>query len=463
MTPLLILDASSVADAQGVTFRLNQATKHSENPVLQPGEPHHWDSLCVSWPGTVLYSPRDRKWRCWYLALDIVQTPDRVWHTGYAESDDGIHWLKPDLGQIKFLARDTNQVANNWGAYYLRTVFENPLPDAPESQRFGGYWTSFRFPEGARGDYQRSLWHMSLAWSPDGITWTRDTMAYGEKALGVPFQDICQLLHDPDDPDPAMRWKAYAQTYVPRADGSGWPGIRNIGLAHGEHVSRVDDATQRVIFSPQSGIDEEIHFAAVRKVGAMYMMLFESNRFSKYPLHGDLRLAVSNDGRSFRRVHAHTPLIATGPKGMWDENMLVTNSAGWQEVGDEIWIHYFGCPRMYAGWPAQYEHTPERRGSNFAPVFLGVATLPRDRFAYARGPGSFTTHPLEISRDGLWINAEGDGVTLQGANRRGKPGPERRHTVYRKVIWDKDLLPARHPVTLTLASSSDRLFSLGIG
>src|SRR5262245_18696111 len=127
MRLLLILDSALVAHSQGVTFHLNQATKHPENPVLQPGEPHHWDSLCVSWPGTVLYSPSDRKWRCWYLALDIVQTPDRIWHTGYAESDDGIHWVKPSLGHIRFLDRDTNQLANNWGAYYLRTVFENPL------------------------------------------------------------------------------------------------------------------------------------------------------------------------------------------------------------------------------------------------------------------------------------------------------------------------------------------------
>jgi hypothetical protein len=459
MRPLLILDERSVARSQGVTFHLNQATKHLENPVLQPGEPHHWDSLCVSWPGTILYSASDQKWRCWYLALDIVQTPDRIWHTGYAESDDGIHWVKPSLGQIRFLDRETNQLANDWGAYYLRTVFENPLSDAPESQRFGGYWTSYRFA-GADGDYKNSLWHMSLAWSPDGVRWTRDTMAYGEKALGVPFQDICQLLYDPEDPDPAMRWKAYAQTYVPRADGSGWPGVRNIGLAHGEHVSRVEDAAKRVIFSPQPGIDEEVHFAAVRKVGAQYLMLFESNRFSRYPLHGDLRLATSDDGWNFRRVHAHSPLVATGPKGMWDENMLVTNSAGWQEVGDEIWIHYFGCPRMYAGWPAQYEHSPERRGSSFAPVFLGLATLPRDRFAYAQGPGSLTTRSIPIFGDGVWVNAEGDGITLRAGSRHGKLGPDRRGTAYRKLMWDNNLPPGEYVLDITLPTSSDRLFSL---
>src|SRR5688572_5827391 len=139
MTPHLILDAESVEHVSGdISFHLNPATKHSENPVLLPGEPHDWDSLNVTWPGTVLHSPRDRKWRCWYGGLDVVQQPGRCWRFGYAESDDGVNWIKPVLGQVRFLDRDTNQLkpdwarwpANvpvpEWGIYLLSLVFENP-------------------------------------------------------------------------------------------------------------------------------------------------------------------------------------------------------------------------------------------------------------------------------------------------------------------------------------------------
>ena len=73
MKTFLILNEQSVAVSRGITFHLNTATKHPANPVMLPGEPHQWDSLCVSWPGTVLYSPRDRKFRCWYTGLDVVQ------------------------------------------------------------------------------------------------------------------------------------------------------------------------------------------------------------------------------------------------------------------------------------------------------------------------------------------------------------------------------------------------------
>ncbi len=462
----LILDRQSVADARGVTFHLNRATKHAENPVMSPGEPHHWDSLCVSWPGTVLYSARDQTFRCWYTGMDIVQSPDRTWHTGYAQSDDGIHWRKPDCKQSEFLGASSNRLKPDWQPYFLSLAFENPRADAPPSQRFGGYWTEYRFIDETK-DWKTSQWSKTLAWSADGITWKRDGTAYGEK-LRAPFNDISQVLFDPDDPDESRRWKAYGQLFVPRSDGKRWPGTRNIGLAHGASAARVEDAANPIVLSPVEGIDEELHFAAVQKIGGSYLMLFESDRFEKNPIHGDLRLAVSNDGEHFRRVHPHTPILETGPKGMWDENMLVTSTAGWQHVGDEHWIFYFGCPRTYNSWPAQYSVGGDRMGSRFAPVFLGVATLPRDRFGYAEGPGDVEIESSTFAAtpsSNLWLNADGDDLTiaaLDPAGRetaRGRIGQERTLGVYRRVKWETKSDPRRHRVRITLPAGA-RLYSI---
>src|SRR5687767_1915806 len=201
----LILDESSVSTADGVTFHLNQATKHPGNPVLLPGEPHQWDSLQVSWPATVLYSPSDKKFRCWYAGMDCIQSPERRWETGYAESDDGVHWQKPELGQFTFLERPTNRIKTSWDTYILSLVFENPLPDAPASQRFGGYWI-----EVDKDEINWLSWRKTLAWSPNGKTWTRHGTAY-EKEKRIDYHDICQLLYDVDEPDPAYRIKGYTQ------------------------------------------------------------------------------------------------------------------------------------------------------------------------------------------------------------------------------------------------------------
>ena len=72
-----------------------------------------------------------------------------------------------------------------------------------------------------------------------------------------------------------------------------------------------------MLLAPEEGIDEELHFAAITRAGGQFLMLFESDRFLKNPIHGDLKLAVSDNGMKFRRVHPKTPLVGTGPKGFW--------------------------------------------------------------------------------------------------------------------------------------------------
>ena len=145
-----------------------------------------------------------------------------------------------------------------------------------------------------------------------------------------------------------------------------------------------------------------------------------------------------------------------------------------QEVGDEIRIYYFGCPNLFRQWPAQYVFkdyppgvTPDvmRRGSVFSPSYLGLATLPRDRFAYASGPGSVTTRPRDLTTDGVWLNAEGQGLEVTALDAMGNPAArgtlsdERRQTVYRKVVWSGPAPRARHAIRVTLRMQ-DRLFSL---
>ena len=459
----LLLDERSVAHAEGVCFGLNQARKHPDNPVLLPGEPHQWDSLQVSWPATVLYSPGDEKFRCWYSGLDAIQSPARRWLPGYAESPDGVHWRKPELGEVEFLGRPTNQLNTYPEAYILSLVFENPLPGRHESRRFGCYWTENT--RGSDGQADRSLWRKALAWSPDGIRWTRCCTAYQTPPFDRPsLQDICQLLYDLDEPDPAARVKGYTQIFRPRR-WDGRPNVRHIGLVLGRSFEELSDAPDPIVLAPEQGIDEELHFASISKVGAAHLMLFESDRFSRNPIHGDLRLAVSSDGREFRRLHPNQPLVPTGPKGSWDENLLVTTTQAMQEVGDEVYIFYIGCPNIYNSWPANYAVDPQRRGSMFAPTYLGLATLPRDRFAYAAGPGVVMTHPLNVKTGGFWLNFDGPApdVLLRDTSEktvaRGFCNVHRWRSVYRGVTWEARVPKSAVKLEVRLPPDS-RLYSL---
>jgi len=463
MRTILILDEQSVSARDGVEFCVNPASKHPDNPVMLPGEPHQWDSLQVSWPATVLYSESDRKFRCWYSGFDIIQTPDRTWKAGYAESEDGIHWVKPELGQVTFLDLPSNQIKVDWDYTVLSLVCENPMPDAREERRFVSYWTELRGDTYVKG----------LAYSPDGVNWTRDGHAYsGLPGNRASFQDVSQIIYDADEPAPEFRVKGYSQILRNRS----WdnrPMVRHIGLVHGRGIEELEDAEQPVVLSPEEGVDEELHFATVSKAGEDYVMLYESGNFSKNPIHGDIRLAVSPDGRSFRRVHPRVPFIATGPKGMWDENLLVTTTSATQLVGDEIYIFYIGCPNIYNSWPPPYMHSPQRRGSMFAPAYLGLATLPRDRYACAVSVpgkrGTVTLGPVDMPASAsLWLNAEGDVVSVTAVEETGRDvafghlGSERSQAVYRRVGWTGAAPVGSVKLRIALSESA-RLYSVRVG
>ncbi|MHB1456614.1 MAG: hypothetical protein ACYC0V_06840 [Armatimonadota bacterium] len=457
---LLFIDRSSVDTISGSTFSLNQAKKHPMNPLLVPGDTDKWDSLQVTWPATVIYSPTDRMFRCWYAGFDAMQVPGRYWQSGYAESKDGINWKKPDLGQATYLDRPTNRIVLPWNSGALiRCVFENPGRTNP-TERFGClYLDRATRPDGA--EFLLS----GLGWSSDGKTWVHGGVSY--EAPGndrASYQDICQILFDPEDPDPNFRVKGFTQILRDRSYDR-QSGVRNIGLTHGEYISRVVDATSPILLAPVKGIDEELHGCSVMKVGNTYLMLFESDTFSTKPLHGDLKLAISTDGRSFHRVHDRTPLVATGPRGTWDENLLINTASSMQVVGDEIFIYYIGCPNVYTSWPPAYAISPDRRGSMFYPTYLGLATLPRDRFGFASGKGTLVTRPIEIGTGGLWLNVEGKGIAVEAMNpkgkviSRGKLGSKTWQSVYLEVIWNE--APPKGSITLRFKlDASSKLYSM---
>jgi hypothetical protein len=460
----LMLDAQGAGDVKGLEFKLNQARKHPENPVLSPGYPHQFDSLSVSWPATVLYDKNEKIFRCWYTTLDAVQEnrPPTVWEDAYAESADGINWIKPELGQYEHLGLPTNKLVFDWHPLHMSLVMENPRPDNPE-ERFFALFNS-----------HAAKFSKDLAISGDGKKWRRVRTIYEQGSENrSSFQDISQLLDEPEAEDPEFRIKGYTQAMEPHSpDGRD---VRCIGLVHGKDFFRLTDNKDRVVLAPEPGIDEELHFATVRKIGSHYLMLFESDQFSSRNPRGDLRLAISDDGIQFRRVHPHVPLVATGAKGMWDDGMLVTTTSAMQEVGDEIWIYYLGVSRIYTCWPPSYAVSGKLRGSYYYPSQMGVAILPRDRFSYLQaidsGKGELFTRTIQVGgNEQIYLNADLDDpgemiLELESPDGRklcsGRPGEVVREGVYREIVWDRHIKTNQARLRIKLANTA-RLFSIKV-
>src|ERR1051325_3577455 len=91
----LFLDNYLIASKTNVTRRIHPAEKYKGNPVIRETEP--WED-----PFNILYGSVIRdgdKFKAWYKSGPGVS---------YAESDDGIHWVKPALDLVTIKGVKTN-------------------------------------------------------------------------------------------------------------------------------------------------------------------------------------------------------------------------------------------------------------------------------------------------------------------------------------------------------------------
>jgi len=110
----------------------------------------------------------------------------------------------------------------------------------------------------------------------------------------------------------------------------------------------------------------------------------------------DLGFLVSNDGIHFREPIADHAFIRHGADGEWDERGLIQGQ-GFENIGDRTFIYY-------GSWDISQ--------TNKRPPQIGLATLPRDRFAHLamrdKVASQFTSMPIaNTGPRTLHINADG--------------------------------------------------------
>ena len=122
MPRMLFIDDGDIASKQGVTRIIHPALKYGDNPVVAPDRP--WEEALIM-GGTVLLEP-DRGYRMWYQS-----TRRGTYLNLYAESEDGLHWTKPDLGRYKdFKGSRQNNIFMSRAA--LRSSYLGPAQVKPD-------------------------------------------------------------------------------------------------------------------------------------------------------------------------------------------------------------------------------------------------------------------------------------------------------------------------------------------
>jgi hypothetical protein len=161
----LFLDPSFLQKSEHATLHVNAAQQRET--VIRPDRP--WEQLMISFYLTVLDD--GGKIRMWYICRDKENQPN----VAYAESTDGVTWLKPNLGIVEYHGSTENNLVGL--ASMEGTVYRDERSSAEE-----------------RYCYITHLWTEGMVrfYSPDGLHWKRDAaplVKFGADSQAVTFWD----------------------------------------------------------------------------------------------------------------------------------------------------------------------------------------------------------------------------------------------------------------------------------
>ena len=420
---------------QNLYIQMVPAEKYAGNPVVTRGDAGTPDEHDVKFNGSVIC--HEGKFRMWYVAIDkeAMQfpppsiAPTRTFagfRLAYAESEDGIHWVKPNLGLVEYRgSRDNNLVVIDPPEIMGNHLVVLDEPDDPDPSR------RFKMMRRMRGFPLRGFPPVQLTegyalrvhnttvplYSADGLRWhlavDTDIVDYALPEEGLIF---------PENFEQSGFYKWQGLYYLTGQQTEPWAWLPN-----GEPAGRVMTVFRSldlVNWSPTKalgfvrygyrsappGHGEEAHLA-----GSVWNR--RNVLVATYGLwHGapnaidrrmDIGLLISNDGIHFREPVPDFVFTKRGDPGSWDEGGLLTGQ-GFENVGDRTYVYY-------GHYDLSHPRSTDREAGRIPKPGggVGLAMLERDRFGFLTPkdpsrPAAFVTGVLGVS-DGatIWVNAEG--------------------------------------------------------
>ena len=417
---LLAFDDHAIPWLDNLDMTLTRADKRPENPVLRPGPPGSPDATHAIIYGSVLHI--DGRFRMWYLGM-FEETWDPA-TTGwwrpmcYAESEDGVHWVKPSLGLVELHGSRENNICliEPAGSALARvndflSVMHDPEDPDPDRRYKVAYIAHIpwdEFPGGVRQIQRESrVCSMVCATSPDGLRWRvlGDRPCVAEKfevsslyrfgefyyAGGQQITPWCRL--------PGGRTCGRVMSVYRSPDLRTWSTAKQIGF------SRPGQLTDPPIAGRQTHMGAGVWNRGNVLVG-LYGMWQDGppQRPEGAPhLWGtrvDLGLVTSDDGVHWREPVPDFRVIEHGSEGEWDSAAL-TQGHAFANVGDQTYI-------WYAHWDCEWQGRLQA---------VGLATMRRDGFGHLSlrhpdMPGHAVTCLVDPGRQGARLLVNVDGVSV---------------------------------------------------
>lgn len=420
----LFVDDEEIETVEGLQRVLNRPAKHPE-PVLAADRP--WEGERAQAWGSVIQEP-DGLLRMWYFAFNTERRADELDRGGYAyaESRDGTHWEKPNLGVVEFrgskennlfyscapdgknlvdeeLARrglglpaldengDEIGVLNNLDG--LTVVRDDDEPDPQkryklianmQDHRMWAPYYKDRYPQVTDEQVQhaRTVFGQYMDTSPDGIHWARRP----RRVLGA-VGDYMMVTRDHRNRQWWLNERAHGQ------------GGRNAALRTSQDL--IHWSPPEMVFDNgpdgENGRLWEWHGGITPfNYGNLNLGFLE-----KWPNQGfgaTCELVCQRDDGPWRRVAPGVPFLDIGPEGAFDRILIYPTHNAPIRIGHRLFIFYTGGGAK----------TNPKRG---IPMSIGLATIGLERFAAlaswrSSSPGLVTTKPIEVALPTLEGNAE---------------------------------------------------------
>ena len=169
---LLAIDDHSLPFKRHLAYYLTKPDVRKK-PVLTPSsdDPKAPDRKVANLYGTVLHD--EGRYRMWYYGMnEVLPRPEETSIICYAESDDGIDWTKPIIGQKEVKgSRDNNALEIPGKQTYTPSVIKDEEDPDPQ-RRYKMVYTPMQYTGPVADRFGEAVSTLGTATSPDGIEWT---------------------------------------------------------------------------------------------------------------------------------------------------------------------------------------------------------------------------------------------------------------------------------------------------
>ena len=425
------IDNVVIESVQNAARRWHTPARREESPVISKDRPWEYIAYFSGSDYTVLRDPEDGLFKCWYMDLDqspqyTGSTMGTVVHPGgarqcYAASEDGVHWVKPELDVYEEDGRRTNIVmgGSGYGGAHALSVVIDPHARTRD-ERFRAVFTHLM-----RGGDGRQQSRIECARSPDGIHWqVYDELPsfgmagphLGDVSVVVYDEDSREFVHNTRHPmqqasfgvNPRIpRNASFFSPYQPH-DFASYNKRRIFQCRSHDFIHWSEPVLVAAPDDDEDNLDESFYGMAQYKLGTVHLATVAVLRGVDNEMH--VQLMVSRDGTRWSRTNKRQPFLAPRD-GHWDAHMVSMVSPP-IDVGDETWFYHGGTDFHHDWWmfgAAEGMDHPEARSALGGSWGLGLATLRRDGYAglYAtrHREGIVVTRPVVSLGTKLEINA----------------------------------------------------------